>query len=102
MHDERGFQRRLERVETLVGEIEGLSDPTARAVTQELLGTLLELHGEGLARVLARLDGEGATGHALIGDLAADELVSSLLLLHGLHPDDLPTRVRRAVAAQRA
>jgi hypothetical protein len=33
--------------------------------------------------------------------LASDELISHLLLLHGLHPQDLPTRVGRAVDAVR-
>jgi Fe-S cluster biogenesis protein NfuA/nitrite reductase/ring-hydroxylating ferredoxin subunit len=40
-------------------------------------------------------------GDDLIEALAADELVSHLLLLHGLHPVDVETRVRRALAAVR-
>ena len=35
----------------------------------------------------------GEPGHALIASLAGDDLVSSLLLLYGLHPLDLETRV---------
>ncbi len=33
----------------------------------------------------------------MLDRLAADELVGSLLILHGLHPDDFATRVRKAL-----
>ena len=36
-------------------------------------------------------------GDELVGELARDELVGSLLLLYGLHPLDLETRVRQAL-----
>ncbi len=37
----------------------------------------------------------GAGGEAIIRRFANDSLVSSLLVLHGLHPDDMETRVRQ-------
>ncbi|MHB8671110.1 MAG: NifU family protein [Acidimicrobiales bacterium] len=56
---------------------------------------MTELYGEGLARVVALVDG------ATMAELLKDELVSSLLTLHDLHPDDVATRVRRALDSVR-
>jgi len=39
----------------------------------------------------------GEPGRALFAVLADDPLIANLLLLHGIHPDDLDTRVRRAL-----
>jgi Fe-S cluster biogenesis protein NfuA len=54
----------------------------------ELIRALVELYGEGLARIAARLP---------VGELADDELVSHLLLLHDLHPVPLHDRVQGAL-----
>jgi Fe-S cluster biogenesis protein NfuA len=59
--------------------------------------TLIELHAVALQRILERLAEAGATGSALIDSLAADDVVASVLLLHGLHPLDLETRVCQAL-----
>jgi hypothetical protein len=40
----------------------------------------------------------GDSGKAAIRKFAGDGLVASLLVLHGLHPDDLETRVVHALA----
>ncbi len=89
--------RRARRIETLVEEIEALPDAHARAQAQELIQSLLELYGEGLARMLELAGQDGAAGEALIEAFAGDELVGSLLLLHGLHPVDIETRIGRAL-----
>jgi Fe-S cluster biogenesis protein NfuA/nitrite reductase/ring-hydroxylating ferredoxin subunit len=95
--DEQGFQRRMQRIETLVQHLAGWPDPAARAGAEELMQALLELHGAGLERLLEIVAADGAPGLALIDRLAADDLVGSLLLLHDLHPDDCPARVRQAL-----
>jgi len=58
---------------------------------------LLELHGTGLAKILERTAQAGERGLALRETFAGDPLIGSLLLLHGLHPDDFETRVGRAL-----
>jgi Fe-S cluster biogenesis protein NfuA/nitrite reductase/ring-hydroxylating ferredoxin subunit len=88
--DDREARERVARIEALLGEVEALGDPAARDTATELVGALVELYGEGLARVVAHLDGSAAA-------LADDELVSHLLLLHGLHPVPLEARVRGAL-----
>ena len=80
-----------ERVEQLLGQLRATSDDRGWAGVEELVRLLTDLYGAGL--VLAVELG----GPELLRQLAADELGSSLLLLHGLHPDDLEGRVRRAV-----
>jgi Fe-S cluster biogenesis protein NfuA len=87
----------MERVEELIGQAERIADPVARAVTRDIVGSLLELHGAGLARVLDVLAASGDVGRSILQALLADGLVASLLLLHGLHPVDLESRVRMAL-----
>lgn len=58
---------------------------------------LVELYGEGLSRVVDTL-----TGHdELLRDVAADDLVGSLLIVHGLHPVPLEERVTAALDSVR-
>jgi Fe-S cluster biogenesis protein NfuA len=87
----------MERVEDLLGQAERFGDPVARTVTRDVVGALLELHGAGLARVLDLLAGSGDVGRSVMQAFLADGLISSLMLLHGLHPVDLESRVRMAL-----
>jgi Fe-S cluster biogenesis protein NfuA/nitrite reductase/ring-hydroxylating ferredoxin subunit len=89
--DDRDVRERVGRVEGLLEAVEALPDPVARETATEMAQALLDLYGEGLARVLERLD--GATREALAGD----ELVAHLLLLHDLHPVPVEQRVLEAL-----
>lgn len=91
------FQQRLGRVEELIAALESTPDEGVRAQVRELIQNLLELHGRGLERVLGMVYDSGPGGSAVIDELGRDQLVSGLLLLHGLHPLDLETRVRHAI-----
>jgi hypothetical protein len=86
-----------ERIEELVGGIARIADPAARDAARELMESILELHGAGIERMVELTAEAGEPGEALIRRFAADDLVSALLILHDLHPDDLATRVRRAL-----
>lgn len=90
-------QQRAERIEALLQEVAQFSDQQARETTEELVQLLLDLYGEGLARLLDIARRAQSTGDALVERFAQDELLASLLLLHGLHPLDLETRVRQAL-----
>jgi Fe-S cluster biogenesis protein NfuA len=90
-------RRRLEHLETLIHNLERLPDPAARDQARELVRTLLDFHGAAVSKLLDRIAALGEPGHALIDSLAGDEMVSSLLLLYGLHPLDLETRVGQAL-----
>jgi Fe-S cluster biogenesis protein NfuA len=95
--DDREFRKRIERVESLIREVEQFSDPEVRARTEDILRAVIELHGVALDRVLEKLADAGEMGAQLIDSLAEDHVVASVLLLHGLHPLDLETRVRQAL-----
>ena len=83
-------------METLLEEIETLPDRNARSKAAEVVGVLLDLYGEGLARMM-EVVAEGEERERTFDAFAEDELVSHLLLLHGLHPLDLETRVIMAL-----
>jgi Fe-S cluster biogenesis protein NfuA len=95
------FQRKLGRVEELIAAMESVPDSPLSGQMRELIQTLLDLHGSGLERILNVVYDSGAEGAAMIDELGRDRLVSGLLLLHGLHPLDLETRVREALEAVR-
>jgi hypothetical protein len=85
------------RVESLLERAESLPDAEARETATELARALLDLYGEGMARIVGAV-AERDDG-TLAAALAADELVSHLLVLHDLHPLDARARVE-AVAAR--
>lgn len=91
------FQNRMSRLEELIQALENFPDEKARMQARELVQVLLEMHGSGVDRMLELAFDSEKGGQALIDRLAEDGLVSNLLLLHGLHPLDLETRVRHAL-----
>ncbi len=95
--DARAFQGRLERLEALLREAERHADPAAQANLREVVQALLDLHGDGLARLLEHLAEAGEAGAAVLDACAGDDVVAGLLLLHGLHPLGLEARVRQAL-----
>lgn len=90
-------QQLVQRIDELVRKIETMADPEARASSVELLQSLMELHGSCLERMMELTAEAGAPGRALIDGFGRDELVKGLLLLYGLHPVALETRVMQAL-----
>lgn len=100
MTQKKEFHVRSERIEQLAAKLEQAADPELHATATELLQCVMELHGTGLDRIMQVLSESDEAGF-LAGRLLDDNLVSSLLLLHNLHPDDLPTRVHKALGKMR-
>ena len=94
--DDQELRGRVARIETLLEEIESLKDPNARAKAAEMAQVLLELYGEGLARMM-EVVAQGEESERIFGAFVGDELISHLLLLHGLHPVDVETRILQAL-----
>jgi Fe-S cluster biogenesis protein NfuA len=90
------LDRQMSRVEELIESLEQLSNPAAKVVARELVQTLLALHGAGLARMLELL-GQTPEGAVVAAVWGRDDLIAPLLLLHGIHPVSLETRVRQAL-----
>jgi NifU-like domain len=100
-NDQRAVAAQQHRIEELIAALEALDDPPARKSAQELLQVVLDLHTNGLARLLEIVMSAGAMDGAMVEAFERDAGVSAMLLLHGLHPQDLPTRVSRAVEKMR-
>ena len=91
------FQQRLGSIEHLLNKIESEADPSLRTTVQELVQLVMDLHGSGLERILEVIRASGDGSESLIQKLGRDELVSSVLTLYGLHPENLEARVTRAL-----
>lgn len=85
-----------DRIETLL-EASSSGGIVARERAEELVRLVADLYGAGLERMLEILDEVGVHTDEVLDRYAGDDLVASLLLVHGLHPEDVGTRVRRAL-----
>jgi Fe-S cluster biogenesis protein NfuA/nitrite reductase/ring-hydroxylating ferredoxin subunit len=85
-----------ERIEALL-EAAATGGTVARERAEELVRLVVDLYGAGLERLLEIAHDCGRLDDELLDRLAADDLVASLLAVHGLHPYDLGTRVARAL-----
>jgi hypothetical protein len=94
---DRSFQERIGRIETLVAEMEAVADPVAKAAAKELVACVMDLNAAAFERVVQVAARYGTAGSSLMDALIRDEAVSSLLILYGLHPHDFETRVRGAL-----
>jgi Fe-S cluster biogenesis protein NfuA len=93
--EDKDFQARVQKIGGLVQDLETIADPASRAAAKDLVQLLMDLHGAGLERMLEIVFQSGEPGARIIEDLGQDPLVGSLLVLYGIHPDDLHTRVER-------
>ena len=93
--EETPSQAAIARIEALVRDAESLPDPHAREAALELVRAVLALHATALERMVAAISGCDGGARALEA-VVSDDLVSSVLALHGVHPESVETRVRRA------
>jgi Fe-S cluster biogenesis protein NfuA/nitrite reductase/ring-hydroxylating ferredoxin subunit len=89
-----------DRIEALL-EAASTGGRVARERAEELVRLVVDLYGAGLERLLEIVHESGRLDDELLDRLAADDLVASLLAVHGLHPDDVETRVARALDSVR-
>src|SRR5579862_2662679 len=97
MQNEKEFQSKVQRIGELVHGLDKIEDPESRAGAKALVQLLLDLHSEALERVMQVVAKNDESGQRIIDDLGRDSLVSSLLVLYGLHPLDFGERVTQAV-----
>jgi hypothetical protein len=89
---EADVERRLAELDELLARVEAIPGPTGE-LALEAVAAVVETYGAALARAL---DYAAAAPGGTAG-FAADPLLGHLLLVHGLHPDPLEVRVRRAL-----
>jgi Fe-S cluster biogenesis protein NfuA/nitrite reductase/ring-hydroxylating ferredoxin subunit len=90
-------KQRSQNIQRLIEQATTFPDPAARELLLQCLQGVLALYGDGLARILQLLDNAGADAAQARQALLRDKLVRSLLLVHGLHPDNLATRLGAAL-----
>lgn len=84
-----------DRIENLLGQLQEIADPRVRKRSLEAVRLIVQLYGAGLTRIVEGLEEAGAD--RVLARLNEDELVASLLLVHGLQVDPLEARVQKAL-----
>lgn len=92
-----GMNRNGRRIQEIVEQIESMPNPVARELMQECIESVLNFYGEGIARMMELVKRSGIGGQKVYDDLIHDNIVRGLLLIHGLHPHELATRLREAL-----
>jgi hypothetical protein len=90
------------QLERILDELRELVNPAAWLRVEQALRITTRLYGAGLAHALEHATAAGADAERLAGLVDGDELLGSLLVLHGLHPVTTAARVRRTAAALEA
>ena len=89
------------RVQELQTALDHAEDSPVRRLSEELVAAVVQMYGSGLERILDALFAAGAVGERIAVSLTADTLVSTLLLIHDLHPVPLEDRVQAALDSVR-
>jgi hypothetical protein len=84
--DQAELRREGDRIAELIEDLATIGGEPVRQRAEELVRRLIHLYGAGLSGLM-QIFGTDGFSEAVKAGLAADPLVSSLLLLHGLHPD---------------
>jgi Fe-S cluster biogenesis protein NfuA/nitrite reductase/ring-hydroxylating ferredoxin subunit len=87
-------------VERGLEELEALGDAQVQEKATRVVQALFELYGAGLERIVEVI-ATRADSSELARELVDDELISHLLLLHGLHPVAVEDRVLEALDSVR-
>jgi Fe-S cluster biogenesis protein NfuA len=87
-----------DRIEQLLDVLQAAADPGTYDRVTEVLRLVVELYGAGLAQIVHLVEEQAP---ALVDVFASDELIASLLVVHGLHPQSLLQRVEAALAGVR-
>ncbi len=85
------------RLAKALADVERAVGPNAWPRVESLVTELVSLYGEGLVRLLEHARASANDARAFEAKLAADEVVASLLSLHGVHPIPLEQRLERAL-----
>jgi Fe-S cluster biogenesis protein NfuA/nitrite reductase/ring-hydroxylating ferredoxin subunit len=86
-----------DRIQTLLDASAG-SGTVVRERTEQLAAELTDLYGAALERMVSIV---AESAPELVGQFAADELVASLMLVHGLHPHGVERRIEDALDSVR-
>ncbi len=86
-----------DQLEGLLDELRELVTPAAWIRIEQILQRVVALYGRGLAHAIEH--GRAVSTAAELDErLCGDELLASLLVIHGLHPQPVAARIERALA----
>jgi Fe-S cluster biogenesis protein NfuA/nitrite reductase/ring-hydroxylating ferredoxin subunit len=91
----------LARVQELQVALDAAEDGPTHRLAEELVAAVVQMYGSGLERIVDALLTAGEDGERIAVSLAGDTLVSTLLLIHDLHPVSLEDRVQAALDSVR-
>ncbi|WP_405784975.1 hypothetical protein OG512_45190 [Streptomyces sp. NBC_01378] len=89
------------RVEEIIDHLTAEGDSEAAGAAEELVRVLMDFYGTGLARMVSLLEAPKAKDDPF-AVLLDDAVVTSLLVLHDLHPEDTSARIARALGSVRS
>jgi len=95
------FQDQVQQLGKLITQFDQMPEGPQKTACKELVQLLMDVHGAGLERIMEIVFDSSSAGPAIIDELGRDTITGSLLLLYSLHPDDLETRVDRAIEIMR-
>jgi Fe-S cluster biogenesis protein NfuA len=95
--DSGAFQEQVRKLGELVTRFDQMPDSPQKLACKELVQLLMDVHSQGLERMMEVILESHESGDALIERLGKDDVTGGLLLLYSLHPDALETRVLKAV-----
>ncbi|MFB7998346.1 hypothetical protein ACFC4G_36645 [Streptomyces sp. NPDC056002] len=88
------------RVEEIIDHLTAEADSEAAGAAEELVRVLMDYYGTGLARMVSLLEAPTSKDDPFAA-LLDDAVVTSLLVLHDLHPEDTTARIARALGSVR-
>jgi Fe-S cluster biogenesis protein NfuA/nitrite reductase/ring-hydroxylating ferredoxin subunit len=91
-------------IEQLLDDLRSSCDAPEMERVEELVRRVTELYGAGIEHIIGMIvdaDAEQLAPAQILERIVDDELVASLLVLHGLHPLDLQHRVEHALESVR-
>lgn len=94
--DTAGVRRSVERMEAIIESLSRASE-AVRQRSMEMLALVADLHEAALAQITGAIDEALVPPPEVWRALGRDDLVASVLLIHGLHPDPIETRVEHVV-----
>jgi Fe-S cluster biogenesis protein NfuA len=101
MPKQKEVESQIESIDKMVRALEDAKDPVLRTNAKDLVQALMALHGACLERMLEVVGHSAESGKSIIDTFARDGVVKSVLLLYGLHPVDVKTRVLEALEKMR-
>ncbi len=81
-------------IERALDDLQARLEPRVFDQTLELLQLVTQLYAAGLARIMDLADSHAP---GLAGHIVAEDLLASLLVANGLHPDTVSVRIARAL-----